>query len=126
MKRVAFDFDGVIHSYEGGWQGYDVIAGDLVPGVKEAMMRLKGMGYEIAIISSRALTPEGLKAIRTWLSNRGIDPDLDVDMITAQKQPAMVYLDDRAVTFVPGMDIVATVEGFTPWMMDRPIRSAYE
>ena len=138
MKTVAIDFDGVIHDYEGGWQGYDVISGKPVPGVIEDILRLRAAGYTVVVMTSRALDPFGASVVREWLEAHGLsvgrgglDPreswdSFDIFEITARKAVAMCYIDDRGVTFRPGMDLVDTVRNFTPWMNDRPIESALE
>ena len=133
-KTVAIDFDGVLHSYQGGWQGYEVISGEAVPGVIEDIKRLKAAGYRVVVMTSRALMYEGKKAAAEWMRARGLtvgcglegDEDSDVFDVTYRKVPALVYIDDRGVTFRPGMDLVETVEKFTPWMNEKPIESAFE
>ena len=138
IKTVAIDFDGVIHDYEGGWQGYDVISGNPVPGVIEDILRLKAAGYTVIVMTSRALSLFGLSAVKSWLEERGLtvgngsfEPSglgnsFDIFEVTSSKVPAMCYIDDRGVTFRPGMDLLETVRNFTPWMNDKPIESALE
>jgi hypothetical protein len=46
--------------------------------------------------------------------------------ITCEKLPCLAYIDDRAITYKPGMNLLETVENFVPWMMNRPIRDALE
>ncbi|MDR1885010.1 MAG: hypothetical protein LBQ56_01960, partial [Synergistaceae bacterium] len=95
MKRVALDFDGVVHDYSGGWQGFESIPGGLCPGIAEGIRALNAAGYKVAIISSRARDAKGYKAIVAWLYAHGIDADEEIEMITCEKEPAMAYIDDR-------------------------------
>lgn len=93
---IAFDFDGVIHYYDGYWRGDTVITGGPVFGIRSILNSLIGQEYRLIIISSRAMTDEGAQAIKDWL----IKHKLDVfDEITAIKKPALVYIDDRAIGF---------------------------
>lgn len=124
VKRVGLDFDGVIHDYRGGWQGYGVVAGEPVPGIKEELRRLHEAGYRIDVISSRALTPEGRAAICVWLEKHELNKY--ITNVASRKFPCLVYFDDRGVTYRPGMDLLETVRGFTPWMNEKPIESALE
>ena len=94
-KTVAFDFDGVIHSYTSGWQGADVVPDPPVPGIKESIEALRTAGYEVAVVSSRANTEEGCAAINNFLKEH----EITVDMVTDKKPPALVYVDDRAICF---------------------------
>jgi hypothetical protein len=125
-KTVGMDFDGVIHDYRNGWEGYGVISGEPVPGIAEQLVKLIGAGYAVKIVTSRALTQEGRTAILKWLADHGMLGCFRIHDIVSQKVPCMVYFDDRAVTYRPGMDLLETVRGFTPWMSDRPIESALE
>lgn len=98
-KTICFDFDGVIHSYKSGWRGFDVILDEPVDIVdmKKELKRLKDIGYELVIYSTRCSHPNGLKAIKDWLSDWGLLEFFD--NICSAKPPAMVYVDDRAITF---------------------------
>lgn len=94
QPRIVFDFDGVIHSYISGWLGPHIIPDKPVDGIKDTIDRLKN-NYEIAIQSSRCSSPEGLKAIQTYCLNN----DIYYDTIWAEKPPAVIYVDDRAICF---------------------------
>ena len=41
---VVFDFDGVIHSYTSGWKGTAEIPDPPVPGIGEAITKLRQLG----------------------------------------------------------------------------------
>ena len=110
-KTVVFDFDGVIHAYTSGWKGHDIIPDPIVPGVAEAIRELREE-YFIAVVSARANTDEGTLAIKQFLLENGIE----VDMVTHQKPPAIVYIDDRAICFKGSAEgLVDQVRTFKAW-----------
>lgn len=112
MRRtpiIAVDFDGVIHSYTSGWQGAHVIPDPPVLGAIDFLVSLLGDGSPArpVILSSRARTWRGRRAIRAWLYEHS-GPHWHEDAffrgissvkVTAKKPAASVYLDDRAVRF---------------------------
>lgn len=111
-KTVVFDFDGVIHSYTSGWKGAGIIPDPPVPGIKEAIQEIRNAGYEVVIVSTRCATEEGYGAIRAWLIDNGIE----VDAVKAEKPPAIVYVDDRAICFDGNPDgLLDKIKSFQPW-----------
>lgn len=110
-KTVVFDFDGVIHSYSSGWQGETVIPDPPVPGIKEAIADIRE-DYFVVVVSTRCTTEEGKAAIEAWLSKHGIE----VDKVTKEKPPAIVYIDDRAICFDGNAaSLKGKIENFEPW-----------
>lgn len=74
MKQtVVFDFEGVIHSHTSGWKGATIIPDPPVPGIKEAIEKIR-QRYYVIVVSSRRSSPEGVTAIMDYLlhSSRGI------------------------------------------------------
>ena len=94
-KIIIFDFDGVIHSYTSGWHGANVVADPPVPGIKEAIREIREAGYKVVVVSSRCYQEGGIEAIKNYLA----DHCIEVDDITHEKPPAIVSIDDRALTF---------------------------
>lgn len=92
---IAFDFDGVIHSYKSGWKGIDVIPDPPYPGIKELIDKLIEDGYSIVVFSARCYEEHGRKAIYDWLQKYNIH----VDEIVSKKPSAFCYIDDRAINF---------------------------
>lgn len=118
---LCVDFDGVIHSYERGWQD-GVIYGTVVPGFFEWAKRATKQ-FRLVVYSSRSNTPEGLEAMRKWLRNQELaHTDVDIPFeFAAEKPPAWVTIDDRALTFrgdwnAPELAPEALRE-FKPWMV---------
>lgn len=112
MKKVVFDFDGVIHSYKSGWQGIDVIPDPPVEGIKEAIEKIRSAGYEVIVVSARCRLVEGRVAISDWLTKNNIR----VDAIMKEKPPAVVYIDDRAICFDGNSKtLLDKILNFTPW-----------
>lgn len=103
-RTLCFDFDGVIHSYTSGWTGPLEIIDPPVEGMAEAMHRLKALGWNLCVCSSRARHAGGTQAIKNWMAVHGF-PTCPVD---AEKPPAELYIDDRALRF----------DGVVPAMMD--------
>jgi len=94
-KTIVFDFDGVIHSYKSGWQGIDNIPDEPVDGIKNVIDELRNKDYEVVIVSTRSADTKGRIAMEKWLGKYNIE----VDRISDVKPPAIVYIDDRAITF---------------------------
>lgn len=103
---VSVDFDGVLHSYDKGWNGgavsYDEVSDALI-------RRLHDAGYAVAVctagpvqrslwaLSGRGLQLHGDKALiySTW--DGGDDGKLV--LVTNRKVAAVAYIDDRAVRY---------------------------
>lgn len=108
---VVLDFDGVIHSYTSGWQGIDLIPDPPVEGIREAINALRKR-YRLVVVSSRCRETKGLEATRDWLKENHID----VDGVTYEKEPAIVYVDDRALTFDGDAgSLIKKIQHFKPW-----------
>lgn len=121
---LCLDFDGVIHSYTSGWQGADVVSDPPVPGAI-AFLREVVKHFRVAIFSSRSHQPGGGPAMRGWLSSHIMreEPDIinyDPPWFAAiewptEKPPALVTLDDRAITFTGEWPAIETLKNFKPW-----------
>ena len=112
MKQtVVFDFDGVIHSYTSGWKGATVIPDPPVPGIKEAIEKIRQL-YHVVVVSSRCSSSEGVTAIMDYLKAN----DIVVDDVVMEKPPAVVYIDDRAIRFNGDpSDLLNQIVSFKPW-----------
>lgn len=95
-KIVAFDFDGVIHSYTSGWKGVDVVPDPPVEGIREVLKELSE-DYEIVIHSTRAVSAYGKDAIYDYLEKHGMMEY--ITRVCSYKPPAICYVDDRAICF---------------------------
>ncbi len=117
MGKVCFDFDGVIHSYVSGYLGDDVIPDPPVPGIKEAIDRLREAGYQVVVLSSRSASREGREAMREWFAEYGIT----IDGIYTTKPSARCYVDDRAVCFDGDPSkLFDIIDNFEPWWKTNP------
>ncbi len=92
---IVFDFDGVIHSYNSGWKGVDVIPDPPVEGIADVMQKLLDNGYDVMILSTRCEIKEARLAMEKWLKQYNIP----YTQIIAHKVPALVYVDDRGLKF---------------------------
>lgn len=122
--RIVIDFDGVLHSYGSGWVGAETIPDPPVPGAQEFLRGLLAAGWEVVIQSTRASTVQGANAIAEWLVAHDFPlparaPTADpraAYVITAEKLPALVYLDDRALRFDGIWPTLAMLETASrPW-----------
>jgi|SRR5436853_2420674 len=103
-KIVCIDYDGVIHSYERGWQN-GVIYGDVVPGFFEWCMEAQ-KHFQLVVYSSRSSTPVGLSAMILWIDKKFEDWNSKqvvkskLHLTYAHEKPmAFVTIDDRAIQF---------------------------
>lgn len=119
---LCLDFDGVIHSYTSGWKGADVVSDPPVPFVGDFIHRASDH-FNIAVYSSRSGQPGGIPAMQDHvLSALYRDmPEEVADAVFAgiawplEKPPAMVTIDDRAITFTGEWPSIETLQTFKPW-----------
>ena len=112
-KTIIFDFDGVIHSYKSGWQGADNIPDEPVPGIKQAIKRIRDEGYEVLVLSARCHQYGGIEAMKSWLNKY----DIEVDGITRDKVPALLQIDDRCICFDGKPEsLLEKIINFKTWM----------
>jgi putative DNA primase/helicase len=93
-QTVCLDFDGVLHSYQSGWCGAEIIPDPPLHGTREAVALLRKR-YRVVIHSARCATDAGCEAVSAWLQKHNIK----VDEVCRFKPPAAIYVDDRAVPF---------------------------
>jgi hypothetical protein len=113
---VCVDFDGVIHSYVSGWQGPGVIPDPPVPGAIEWLNEI-GTRYVVVILTTRAASPDGVRAVRRWLRERG-HLDWEGVAVTDRKPPAVLDVDDRAGRFEGAFPTQDEIRTFRPWRSD--------
>ena len=112
VQTVAVDFDGVLHSYDKGWQD-GTIYGEWKPGAVTALSQLM---HEYAVFIHTTRNP---KQVARWverMSGYGFECTTRVPrvgllrrpgfwnqmgylLVTDRKLPAVVYIDDRAIRF---------------------------
>jgi hypothetical protein len=92
---VAVDFDGVIHSYTSPWLDAQTIPDPPVAGAIEWLNEI-AEDFDVVIFTTRGKTMDGRVAVGEWLDGHGFTQYREV---TADKPPALIYLDDRAVRF---------------------------
>jgi hypothetical protein len=134
---ICVDFDGVIHSYERGWQD-GVIYGTAVPGFFAWAIKAQEF-FRLVIYSSRSRTEDGCAAMRVWIGTQSIEaitrgevasdfdwgsffPNLE---FAHEKPPAFLTIDDRAICFDGDWSAdyldPATLLQFKPWMLEKKV-----
>jgi hypothetical protein len=104
---LCIDFDGVVHSYDKGWQN-GVIYGMAVPGFFDWVERVRDR-FELVIYSSRSKDNAGVMAMSLWLheqrnawiaagGSRVPTEPLEI-RFTQEKPPAWLTIDDRTICF---------------------------
>ncbi len=129
---LCIDFDGVIHSYERGWQD-GVIYGNVTSGFWEWAIEAAKL-FRLVIYSSRSKSPEGVEAMQVWLdqqavawlreTRKGVTGATDLAGMfefAHEKPPAFLTIDDRALTFTGRWEEFdpAVLLAFKPWMQRR-------
>lgn len=124
---IVIDFDGVVHSYERGWQGGEIY-GTVVPGFFDWVERVRD-NFKLVIYSSRSKDDAGVIAMGTWLHEQRNDwikaggqrdPVKPLEMEFAHEKPAAwLTIDDRAIHFkgdwsAPELSADA-MRAFKPW-----------
>lgn len=119
---LCLDFDGVIHSYDSGWKGADVIPDAAVPGAIQFIDSAVNE-FTVSVYSSRSGQPNGIMAMQFWLKlnlYRELDENRANEIFEliewpTEKPPALVTIDDRALTFTGEWPSLAAIKGFKPW-----------
>lgn len=88
---ICVDFDGVLHSYELGWQD-GRIYGTPIEG-SEAALELLARTYRVVVFTAR----DDLEAVNRWLVKYGLAGW--IYHVTNRKSGAVAYIDDRAIRF---------------------------
>jgi hypothetical protein len=140
---ICIDFDGVIHSYERGWQG-GVIYGTVVPGFFEWAMEAR-KHFDLVIYSSRSKDPQGIQTMTEWLLDQASTngwqktspgneqpvrllharrAEIILFRFAHEKPAAWLTIDDRAVTFRGDWTAqelsTEGILGFRPWNASPP------
>ncbi len=128
---LCLDFDGVLHSYTSGWKGAGAIPDPPTPGAMQWLVdAYEGDLVRVAIFSSRSKSLRGRWAMQRWLRKHLIKqvehqagPHMDLLYVEILewiswpwfKPPAMVTIDDRAITFTGEWPAIETLLAFKPW-----------
>jgi hypothetical protein len=100
FKIVSVDFDGVIHSFKGGWCGDTVIEGYPLPGAIEWLGKLCDTGMSVCIFSYRSRTRAGRRAMQKWLIAHGCPKKTMEQLWFPEHKPAAhLSIDDRSYRF---------------------------
>lgn len=114
---LCLDFDGVLHSYSSGWKGADVVPDDPVIGGADFVLAAANE-FDVHVYSSRSGQPGGINAMQAWMIERmGLPHEFVLEVIgwPDEKPPAMVTLDDRAITFDGTWPRIEDLRAFQPW-----------
>ena len=124
---LCLDFDGVIHGYQSGWKGADVIDDPPVPGAMAFLIEAVEH-FDVQIFSSRTHQPGGLAAMAEYVCGHLTDliqmrcePGLSIAAVLGgisypkNKPPALVSIDDRAICFTGEWPEIETLKSFKPW-----------
>lgn len=117
-KTIVFDFDGVIHKYSKGWQDGSIYD-EPIEGIREVISKLH-KEYTIFIVSSRCNEIKSKEEMIRWLDKYNIE----YDGLSNVKVPAIVYIDDRAITFNPKniKTLINDIKTFEPWQKQTNIQ----
>ena len=101
-KTICIDFDGVIHSYERGWQEgelYGTVTEGFFEWANEAQKK-----FNLVIYSSRSSNLEMIKKMKNWLLEQflkqtGLEMEIPKWQFAEKKPPAWITIDDRCICF---------------------------
>ena len=111
---LCLDFDGVCHSYTSGWQGVDDIPDPPVPGLGD-FLREAQKHFRVYIHSSRSSNAGGVRAMGEWFE-RWVGWDIAGQLyFPTTKPPALITIDDRAITFTGTWPDIEELKEFKPW-----------
>lgn len=120
-RIICCDFDGVIHGYQSGWQGANVIPDPPVPGAFEWIESMvQDSRFRLDIYSSRSKQPGAIEAMITWFKNHGMSWEtIGLLHFPTQKPAAVMTIDDRAFCFAGTFPTKEWLIDFKPWNKKR-------
>lgn len=128
---LCLDWDGVIHSYERGWQGGEIY-GTATPGFFEWAERVRDH-FELVIYSSRSKSPDGLAtmafAFERWIQDWADSLERPTPLRTfdfkfaSEKPAAWLTIDDRSIHFEGNWSAselsLEAMLAFRPWTVPQ-------
>jgi len=124
---LCVDFDGVLHSYEMGWQGAGIVGDPPVPGAMTWLVACVQAFDEVCIYSSRSKEEAGVtamkEAIERWMVDERLMSEAEAYDFTeeklsfpTEKPAAWLTIDDRAICFTgPPFPSMQSMLEFRPW-----------
>lgn len=126
LPTLCIDFDGVIHSYDEGWQDGRIYGG-VVPGFFE-WAETATKQFKLVIYSSRSKDPDLLQQMTTWMyvqqrewwaSTEPSGPPVAEFTFASEKPAAWLTIDDRAICFIGDWSAPelrpSAMRAFKPW-----------
>ena len=119
---LSLDFDGVLHSYDSGWKGANVVFDGPVPGAMEFLSSAVE-SFDVWIYSSRSNQEGGIDAMMSWLREHlievfGVERAHEIAVqvkMAIEKPPAFLTIDDRAIQFTGEWPNPSELLDFKPW-----------
>lgn len=122
---LCLDFDGVIHSYSGGWKGTHRADDPPVDGTVEFLHEAT-RHFKVAIYSSRSKSLRGRSCMKRYMRthfavpltfSEGHTQDFLHEELSYPwfKPSAFLTIDDRALTFSGVWPEVGSLRNFKPW-----------
>jgi len=117
VRKICIDFDGVIHSYDSGWEGIDKINDSPVKGAFNWLRELiADENIEPLIYSSRSQEKAGILAMKEWFLKHGLSgEELNALSFPVKKPAAFLTIDDRAICFNGAFPSIKKIKNFKPW-----------
>lgn len=114
-QTISVDFDGVLHSYTSKWVSAAVIPDPPVPGAIE-WLNAMAEKFEIVVHTTRARSADGREAVALYLIQHGLSDRAKRRIVVSyEKLPAIIYIDDRAWRFQGTFPTVTEIQEARPW-----------
>lgn len=89
---VCLDFDGVIHSYDRGWQG-GALYGEIVPGFLDWAVQAQKL-FTLTVYSSRSKELGSTRAMAFWIADKATADGWQMDELPTSDRPLLVLKRD--------------------------------